>query len=63
MPLFYVQDSDRPAWVIGKDWQDALTQWKKVVADENDGDESEPNGIQHVSDDYEIIVEGRCLGV
>lgn len=63
MPLFHVQDSDRPMWVIGKDWQDALTQWKTVIAHENDGDVGEPDGIQHVCDDDEIIVDGKCLGV
>jgi hypothetical protein len=58
MPLFHVQDSDRPMWVIGKDWQDALSQWKKLIAAENKGETGEPQGIQHVGDDDELIVWG-----
>lgn len=59
MPLFHVQDSDRPMWIVGKDWHDALAQWKAQISAENDGDESEPLGIQHVCDNDELIVNGK----
>jgi hypothetical protein len=62
MPLYQVQDSDRPLWVVAKDWQDALAQWKAVIAAENDGDDAEPQGIQHVCDNDELVMDSRIVG-
>lgn len=58
MPLYHIQDSDRPLWIVAKDWRDALDQRKAQIALENDGDEAEPQGIQHVCDNDELIVYG-----
>jgi hypothetical protein len=38
MPLFQVQDSDRPLWVVARDWHHAVQQWKDQIAIENNGD-------------------------
>jgi hypothetical protein len=59
MPLFHVQDSDRPMWIVAGDWQSALGQWKHRIATENDGDDAEPEGIQYVCDDDDLIIRGE----
>ncbi len=58
MPLFQVQDSARPLWVVAKDWHHALQQWKDQIAIENDGDSGDPNGIMHVCDGDDLLVYG-----
>src|ERR1041385_685774 len=42
MPLFHVQDSDRPGWVIAENFAEAVRKWETAVAKENDGDKGEP---------------------
>lgn len=59
MPLYQVQDSDRPMWVIAADWGRALIQWKELIARENDGEEAEPDGIMLVCSDDEILIYGK----
>lgn len=60
MPLYHVQDSDRPMFIIAADFETALAQWRNQIRLENDGDVGEPpQGIQCVAnDDYEIMVDG-----
>jgi hypothetical protein len=63
MPLFHVQDSDRPMWVIAPSFAEALDKWAKVVAEENDFTEdaglylaeNPPNGIAHICNDHELL--------
>ncbi len=58
MPLFWVQDSDRPLWIKADNWQDALAQWKSVIAIENEMEEKdvdEPQGINFVADDRDLV--------
>jgi hypothetical protein len=62
MPLFHVQDSDRPLWVVAKDWSDAIQQWKQQIAHENDGDISEPQGVQYVCDNDDLLIYGVLHG-
>lgn len=60
MPLYHIQDPDRPAWVMASSYGAALQKYMTAVAIENDmpeADVSEPIGIMHVCDDSEIIVE------
>ena len=59
MPLFLIQDSDRPMWLVAADWGVALSQWKVLIASENDGDDAEPDGIQLVCPDDELMIYGR----
>jgi hypothetical protein len=61
MPLFYVQDSDRPAWVVADDWNHAIEKWEAALESELDEDDrggpiDPPNGIQFVCGDDELIV-------
>ena len=58
MKLFHIQDSDRPMYVIGDNWQGALSKWKNLVADENNmqpTEVEEPLGIALISLDDELI--------
>jgi len=58
MPLFHVQDSDRPGWVIAQNYGHAVQKWQVAVRAENDGDDLEPllpDGVQFVADDSNII--------
>lgn len=59
MPLYHVQDPDRPLWVVAKNYQDAIDKWKRVIAVENDDDldaVDDPQGIAHICDDNELII-------
>lgn len=62
MPLFHVQDSDRPLWVVAKDYVDALESWREQIIHENEGEVSEPQGVQHVCDDDELLIRGQLQG-
>jgi len=62
MPLFHVQDSDRPLFVVAKDWHDAYEQWREQIIHENDGDVSDPQGIQHICDNDELLIYGVLHG-
>ena len=55
MKLFNVQDSDRPMFVVATDWQNALDKWKAKVREENEGECDEPQGIQLVCDEDELL--------
>lgn len=64
MPLFFVQDSDRPAHVFARDYGEAEQKWRKVVAIENECEPDEvdpPQGIAHVADDKELILEDNFV--
>ena len=59
MPLYHVQDSDRPCWVVAASWNDALAQWRTLIAKENDdSDDADPQGIAYVCDNDELIIYG-----
>ena len=58
MPLFHVQDSDRPAYVVAKTYSEAVSKWQHAVSAENDGEYAgNPSGISLLCDDDELIVE------
>lgn len=62
MPLYHIQDADRPAWIVAASFAEALARYELAVSAENDGDKgSPPRGIQHVADDDEIIVGNEFL--
>lgn len=59
MPLYHIQDGDRPMYVIALSWQGALTAWQNIVARENKGTlpfEHDPQGISFIADDADIII-------
>ncbi len=45
-----------PVYVVATDWQDALKAWQRYVADEGDDpSEYDPDGIQLIAKDHELI--------
>lgn len=63
MNLYYVQDSDRPMWVVAIDWQDAVDKWKAKIREENEGECEcdEPQGIQLVCDDDDLLIDNATI--
>ena len=61
MPLYMVQDNERPLYVVGKDYGQAEYIWRKIIAKENDLkiDEVEsPNGISFICEDTDLVLNG-----
>ena len=59
MPLFRVQDSDRPMFVFATSFQHAVTKWQFVLAVENPEDDcmdTQPQGVEFVADDDDCII-------
>lgn len=64
MPLYHVQDSDRPMWVIAPSFPEALDKWAKLIVKENPDMEdvglvlaqNPPRGVAHVCDDDELLM-------
>lgn len=56
MNLYYIQDADRPMWVVAIDWQDALDKWKAKIREENEGECDEPEGIQLVCESDDLLL-------
>lgn len=58
-PLFHVQDSDRPLWIVARDFGHAVEKWRDVIRRENNLDPSDnedmPTGVQHVCDDDDFV--------
>lgn len=60
MPLFYVQDPDRPAWVLAADYTEAVLFYRMAVGVENDLATEEvelPSGVHLVCDDSDVILD------
>lgn len=56
--LYYIQDSDRPLWVIAESFNDAFDKWVDVICEDNDCAASEVEscqGIQFVCGEDEIV--------
>ena len=61
MPLYNIQDNDRPLWIIARDYRKAEYIWKKIIATENQItiDEVEPPlGISFVCDGLSLVLNG-----
>lgn len=57
MPLFHIQDFDRPAHVVAVDYEDAIAKWRRAVVAENEGDPGNlPDGVAVICYDDELIV-------
>lgn len=61
MNLYYLQDSDRPLWVVAEDWTAALQKWRKLVKEENDDNDApdveyQPQGIQLVCETDDLLL-------
>lgn len=58
MPLFQIQDSDRPAFVLAQNYNQAVGRWQHAVAIENDGEMGEPpQGVALVADDEDLVLD------
>lgn len=57
MPLFQVQDGDRPMWVIARDFPEALIKWQKKIHKENPDQPNAipPQGVAFVCENDELI--------
>jgi hypothetical protein len=60
MPLFHVQDSDRPIYVVAADFNAAVGCWRQLLAVENPDDVAEchvanPCGVTLVAEDGEFL--------
>jgi len=59
MPLYLIQDSDRPLYIIAKDKNEAENLWKEQIAKENDMqpfEVEECDGINKIADNDEILI-------
>lgn len=59
MPLYYVQDSDRPLYVVAADFGQAVRKWQGLIAQENEipADEAgSPEGVHHLCDGDELLI-------
>lgn len=62
MPLFQIQDTDRPAFVFAENYAEAESKWRSAVSHENDDQDPGPcQGISYICDDNEIIVGNDWL--
>ena len=64
MPLFEVQDADRPMFVIEADFQQAVKRWAENVAIENDITPAEvepPWGVRYIADNDCLIIGKHVL--
>jgi hypothetical protein len=61
MSLFHIQDSDRPMYVLARDWSSALDAWWRVIRAENEGDDDleDCDGISKIADPNEVIIDDR----
>ncbi len=59
MPLFQIQDSDRPVWVIAPSYGLAVEYYDKAIAIENEcepGEVEPPTGVCHICEDCDILI-------
>lgn len=59
MPLFHVQDPDRPMYVVAATYGEAVDRYLRLVADENElpvKDCDLPQGVQFVCDDEDLLL-------
>ena len=60
MPLYNIQDADRPAWVFARGYEEAEQKWMTVIAEENGiplDEVDPPQGISFVCENNELIIE------
>ena len=62
MPLYHVQDSDRPMYVLADGWGEAVKLWQDRIRLENEepdqeyGEPDQPQGVNLVCDDDEFLM-------
>ena len=64
MPLFHIQDNDRPGYVVAETYAEAESKWRKAVLNENDGEDyGPPNGITLICTNRELMVEDNWVEI
>ena len=61
MPLYLIQDTDRPLYVVAKNYGEAEYVWRKIVAKENELTLEEidpPQGISFICEDMDLVLNG-----
>ena len=64
MPIFLIQDNDRPMYVVARTLAHAERLWRHVVARENDmsaQDVEMPLGVAFICPDDEMIIDRKYL--
>ena len=61
MPLYHVQDSERPAFIVADTFHDALTKWTHAYEAECDAEVEQPISITCVAENDEIIIGDQWL--
>ena len=68
MNLYLVQDSDRPIYIVARDYGHAVQRWRRVIFLENYDPEAdslddveEPEGAQLVAKGHELLLPGKEL--
>lgn len=57
--LYYIQDDDRPMWVVAEDWNSALAKWQEKIVKENEMllvDIDGPEGITKICDGDDLLL-------
>lgn len=58
--LYYIQESDRPMYVIANSYEEAFNKWVKLIRKENnmtpDEEVEPPLGIQFIAEENDIIL-------
>jgi len=60
MPLFQIQDDDRPMYIVASDLQQAVQKWREVLDCENPDDDcsgTQPQGIIFLASDDDLIAD------
>ncbi len=59
MPLFQIQDCNRPGWVVAESINEAINKWLSASAAEegcSTEDISDPDGVVMVCDNHDLIL-------
>jgi hypothetical protein len=63
MPLFHIQDTDRPAFVVANGYQEAVAKWQRAIAKESEIELVDPpRGVTMLCDDDELIIADDFAG-
>lgn len=58
MPLFHVQDSRRPGYVVAESHEEAIEKWRFAMKDESGREpEEQPGKIVIICEDSDLIVD------
>jgi len=64
VPLYQIQDADRPGFVFAANFSEAIARWSHAVAVENECDVTAvepPSGVNHLADDEDIIIADQWV--